>query len=139
MTTKFHKQLRSRLSNRLKNEYLRGKLQVMPRRQRFLVGCSFTDWAKWLGLTETSVLTAMIHIDHIIPVSQYDLNDIEDLYRCFNYRNTQLLPADVHGSKQSKIPDEATLIALEDIWPMKWVRLIGALRRGEMVVLCRRS
>ena len=81
----------------------------------------------------------MIHIDHIIPVSQYDLNDIEDLYRCFNYRNTQLLPADVHASKHSKIPDEATLIALEDIWPMKWVRLIGALRRGEMVVLCRRS
>ena len=43
------------------------------------------------------------HIDHIIPCASFDLTDIEQQKKCFNYTNLQPLWAKDNMSKGSKI------------------------------------
>ena len=42
------------------------------------------------------------HIDHIRPISSFDLNDVEQQKQCFNYKNMQPLWASENMSKGSK-------------------------------------
>lgn len=46
---------------------------------------------------------AGLHIDHIIPVSSYDFNDLEEIKKCWNPLNLRLLPATENMSKGNKI------------------------------------
>ena len=59
---------------------------------------------RWFGLTESDELTVEREIDHIIPIKYYDLNNAEDLYRCFNYKNTQLLHMKENRAKSTALP-----------------------------------
>ena len=115
---KFDTKLYHRLNTRLHDCRYSGKLRVVPRPQHLLLGCTYDEWAKHLGLTESDELTADRTIDHIIPVKCYDLNNEEDLYRCFNYKNTQLLHTDENNKKGTKLPDLETLLTLSAIWPV---------------------
>jgi hypothetical protein len=42
-------------------------------------------------------------IDHIIPVSSFDLSNENELRKCFNYNNTQPLWKNENRSKSNKI------------------------------------
>lgn len=44
-----------------------------------------------------------IHIDHIIPLSQYDLKNIEEIKKCWNPENLRLLPSSENQSKGNNI------------------------------------
>ena len=48
-------------------------------------------------------------IDHIIPVSKFNLNNEEELYKCFNYKNTQPLWWWQNQIKFSKVLNEKEL------------------------------
>ena len=45
------------------------------------------------------------HIDHIIPCAAFDLTDIEQQKKCFNYKNLQPLWAEENLKKLDFLPD----------------------------------
>ena len=74
-----------------------------------LIGCSiyellqhlekqFTDGMNWQNYGKW-------HIDHIIPCSSFDLTDVEQQKRCFNYTNLQPLWAIDNIRKSDRVPD----------------------------------
>jgi superfamily II DNA helicase RecQ len=93
----FQKRTRSRIHNCLfKNkstcEYL---------------GCSRDEYIKWLtnndkGYTLENYGTDW-HIDHVIPLSRFNLKNEEDITLAFNWRNTMPLAAKENLSKNNKI------------------------------------
>jgi hypothetical protein len=42
-------------------------------------------------------------VDHIIPCSSFDLTIEDNIYKCFNYKNTQPLYKSLNRSKKDKI------------------------------------
>ena len=45
------------------------------------------------------------HIDHIIPVSRFDLSDAHQQEQAFNYNNTRPLEAKANISKRDKLTE----------------------------------
>ena len=119
---KFNRILTRRHNTRLQDCVRSGQLREIPRDPRRFLGCTYADWAEHLGLTESDELTPEWEIDHTIAVKYYDLNNEEDLYRCFNYKNTQLLHVNENRAKSSALPDLETLLALSAIWPVAVTR-----------------
>jgi len=58
--------------------------------ERFKPGMSWENYGEW-------------HIDHIIPVSSFDLTDTNQQFICFNYKNIQPLWASENMSKGNRI------------------------------------
>lgn len=62
-----------------------------------IVGCSLEEFKKHLestwqeGMTWDNYGKQGWHIDHILPVSSFDLTNNGDLLKCFHYSNTQAL------------------------------------------------
>ena len=74
-----------------------------------LLGCSIEEFKRYL---ETKFVSGMSwenygqwHIDHIIPCAAFDLSDIEQQKKCFNYTNLQPLWAFENMSKNDIMPD----------------------------------
>ena len=71
------------------------------------LGCSRNEYIKWLtdndkGYTLENYGT-MWHIDHVIPLSRFNLKDEEEIMLAFNWRNTMPLAAKENLSKNNKI------------------------------------
>lgn len=73
------------------------------------VGCTPGELVKYLeskfkdGMSWDNYGFYGWHIDHIIPVSSFDLSKEEDLVKCFHYTNLQPLWADENLRKSNKI------------------------------------
>jgi len=71
------------------------------------LGCSSQEYLKWiLTYNETYNLEnrgAVWHIDHVIPLSRFNLEDKDQQLIAFNWRNTMPLSAKENLSKNSKI------------------------------------
>lgn len=92
--------LRSRLSGALKGNFKAGsavrdlgcsipELKVYLENQ-FIEGMSWDNHGEW-------------HIDHILPMSSFDLTDRDQLLECCNYKNLQPLWAHDNLSKGNKV------------------------------------
>lgn len=71
------------------------------------LGCTSDEYLKWI-LTNNSGFTlanrgSEWHIDHVIPLSKFNLDDKEDQLVAFNWRNTMPLAAKENLSKNNKI------------------------------------
>ena len=53
-------------------------------------------------MTWDDLLKGKIHIDHIIPISYFDLEKIEEQQKCFHYTNLQPLWAEENIRKNRK-------------------------------------
>ena len=63
--------------------------------------------AKKLGFNNIAdIKKANYHIDHIIPIVAYDCNNIDELKKCFHYKNLRWLPASKNLSKCGRIKSE---------------------------------
>ena len=109
-------QLKLRISARLRNLKRSGQINVDVGKVENYIGCTWEQMLEHLG----GVLPPGYELDHIIPLSKYDLNNPEELHSAFNYRNTQLLWSPVHRKKGTKLPDESVLLQLQDLWPAEW-------------------
>ena len=74
------------------------------------LGCNSTDYLKWL-LTNNCNYTLENrgkewHIDHVIPLSKFNLDDEEQQNIAFNWRNTMPLSCKENLSKNNKIIKE---------------------------------
>ena len=71
------------------------------------LGCSATEYLKWI-LTNNNGYTldnrgTDWHIDHVIPLSKFNLDDEEEQLIAFNWRNTMPLSAKENLSKNNKV------------------------------------
>ena len=74
------------------------------------LGCTSNDYLKWL-LTNNNHYTLENrgkewHIDHVIPLSKFNLDDEEEQTIAFNWRNTMPLSCKENLSKNNKIIKE---------------------------------
>ena len=96
--------LRSRLRCALKNKKTLKTSSAIE-----LVGCSLSELKKHLekqfkeGMSWGNHSLYGWHIDHIKPVSSFNLIDIDEQKKCFHYTNLQPLWAEDNLSKGSKI------------------------------------
>lgn len=100
---KFKRYIRTRIYNCLRNKN-KTKHSVE------YLGCSPVEYLKWmLNYNENYNLDnhgEVWHIDHIIPLSKFNLNDEIQQLIAFNWRNTMPLSASENLSKNNKIIPE---------------------------------
>lgn len=94
-----HKRVRSRI-----HDALVGKKTKITHEY---LGCSREEYIKWLSNNEDGYTLDNYgcdwHIDHVIPLSKFNLEKEEDIYLAFNWRNTMPLSAKENLSKNNKI------------------------------------
>ena len=71
------------------------------------LGCSVTEYLNWLLKYDSRYTLENRgkewHIDHVIPISKFDLNKQEEQLIAFNWRNTMPMSAKENLSKNNKI------------------------------------
>ena len=71
------------------------------------LGCSSNEYLKWILSCDKNYTLEnrgkVWHIDHVIPLSRFDLEDKEEQLIAFNWRNTMPLAARENLSKNNKI------------------------------------
>jgi hypothetical protein len=95
---KFKRKVRCRIYLSLKNKY-KHTIEYL--------GCNSTEYLKWM-LDNNNNYTLdnqgiEWHIDHVIPLSHFDLDNEEEQLIAFNWRNTMPLSAKENLSKNNKI------------------------------------
>jgi hypothetical protein len=76
---------------------------------RKLVGCSLQDWWEWLQQGFSPEMThdncgQIWQVDHIMPLSSFDLSKHSEITASFHYTNTQPLLIPDNLSKSDKMP-----------------------------------
>ena len=99
-TEKFKRYIRTRIYN-----CLRYKNKTMHSVD--YLGCSSNDYFKWIFSYNNNCSLENHgkewHIDHVIPLSKFDLNNPEQQLFAFNWRNTMPLSSKENLSKNNKI------------------------------------
>jgi hypothetical protein len=71
------------------------------------LGCLTSEYIKWLLFNENNFTLdnhgVVWHIDHVIPLSRFNLKNEQDILVAFNWRNTMPLLATENLSKNNKI------------------------------------
>ena len=71
------------------------------------LGCSTTEYVQWIQYNSDDFTIEnhgkKWHIDHVIPLSKFNLADVEEQMVAFNWRNTTALSAHDNLSKNNKI------------------------------------
>lgn len=99
-TEKFKRYVRTRIYNCLRNKN-KTKHSVE------YLGCSSDEYLKWIFDYDNNCnLTnhgKEWHVDHVIPISKFDLNNEEQQMLAFNWRNTMPLDCNENLKKNNKI------------------------------------
>lgn len=97
---KFKRYIRTRIYNCLRNK-IRTKHSIE------YLGCSSDDYFKWIFNYNSEYNLdnhgKIWHIDHVIPLSKFDLNNEDEQMLAFNWRNTMPLSSSENLSKNNKI------------------------------------
>ena len=109
---KYNSDIQFRLKNVLRHrisEAVKAQGKIKRAKTITLIGCSIPELKKHL---ESQFKIGMSwdnygdwHIDHIIPCAAFDLTDIEQQKKCFNYKNLQPLWAEENLKKLDFLPD----------------------------------
>ena len=98
---KFKRLIRSRIYLTLKNK---------DKKTNEYLGCSNNEYLNWiLSINKDYTLEnrgTIWHIDHVIPLSHFNLDNVEEQLIAFNWRNTTPLLAKDNLSKNNKIITE---------------------------------
>ena len=102
ITYKLFENHRNRIRSAIKNK---------SNSSKELLGCEIDNYIKWIEFTMKENMTwenhgTYWHIDHIIPINNYDIENPEEAKKAFNWKNTWALEAKVNLSKSANvIPD----------------------------------
>lgn len=127
-----HKEERNEYSKRyLKNrkkidlEY-RLKCNIRNSFSNFMKGVKTKSFSQYIDYTYEELIIYLginygnkdYHIDHIIPQSIYDINNEEDIRKCWDMRNLRMYPAVDNISKANKVDMELIKqYNIEDLMP----------------------
>ena len=72
------------------------------------LGCSIDKLERWIEYQFNENMSwenygSYWEIDHVLPVSKFDLTNEQNIYQCFNWRNLQPLEARENIRKSNKI------------------------------------
>lgn len=111
--------VRLRLKERLKNDPLykfisvvrsriRGALESKQMSSIKYLGCNSVEYYKWIEYNMNDFYNInehgkVWHIDHVIPLAQFDMSDINQQLLAFNWRNTSPLGAKENLKKNKNI------------------------------------
>jgi len=96
---KFIQIQRSRIRNALKNK---------TKSTNEYLDCNGDDFVNWMVYSFDEFQTlenhgSIWHIDHVIPISKFNLNNQEEQILCFNWRNTMPFSVKKNLSKNNKL------------------------------------
>ena len=97
---KFKRNIRSRIYIALKgNKNANSKTYL---------GCTALEYIKWLtyvlpDFNISKLSSDVLHLDHVIPLSKFDLTNKDDIELAFNWRNTMPLSSEENLKKNNKI------------------------------------
>ena len=76
-----------------------------------LVGCTPEWLTAWLNLTESiyCVNDESTHIDHVIPISAYNLFDLVEQQKAMNGMNLRVIHAELNQRKSNTMPSFAEI------------------------------
>lgn len=98
-TEKFKRNIRTRI-------YLSLKCNKNKKTIEYL-GCHYNDYVKWISYNSHNYTLEnhgiLWHMDHVIPLSKFDLDDEEEQKIAFNWRNTTAVSVKENLSKNNKI------------------------------------
>jgi hypothetical protein len=88
-------------------------LTTKTKRTMEYLGCSREEYIKWLGYNDNNYTLEnhgkIWHIDHVIPLSRFDITNEDNKMIAFNWRNTMALSAQENLKKNNKIlPQQIT-------------------------------
>jgi ethanolamine utilization protein EutQ (cupin superfamily) len=99
-TEKFKRYIRTRIYNCLRNKN-------KTKHSIEYLGCSSLEYFKWIFHYNNECLLEnhgkKWHVDHVIPISKFDLNNQQEHLLAFNWRNTMPLSCKENLSKNNKI------------------------------------
>ena len=96
---KFHRNIRSRIYIALRKKKQKNTIEYL--------GCNFAEYLQWMLYNDKNYTLEnsgkIWHIDHVIPLSHFNLENKEQQLLAFNWRNTMPLLAKENLSKNNKI------------------------------------
>lgn len=99
---KFKRVIRTRIWDALKSKKQKHTIEYL--------GCNAEEYLRWLCYKTENVFLEnrgnTWHIDHVIPISKFDLDDEDEQELAFNWRNTMALSAAENLKKNNKILPE---------------------------------
>ena len=99
---KLHKLVRSRI-----HDFLKKNNEIKSKHTCEYLGCTREEYIKWLLYNSKNYTIENHgkewHIDHVIPLSRFNLDKKEDVDLAFNWRNTMPLSVKENLSKNNKI------------------------------------
>ena len=100
---KLKSNIRCRMNHVLKEQYISKDNNSLK-----YLGCNLEEYKEYLEKQFIPEMNWSNHgefweIDHIIPCTSFDLTNEENIYKCFNYKNTQPLTVFENRSKGDKI------------------------------------
>lgn len=102
---KFKRYVRTRIYNSLKRNKTKHTVEYL--------GCSSEEYYKWIMNYNPSYTSENYgpswHIDHVIPLSTFDLDDPQQQSLAFNWRNTMPLSAFENMSKNNRLNETQIL------------------------------
>ena len=108
---KFKRYIRTRIYNCLKNYKTKHSIEYL--------GCSSEEYFKWIfNHNENCNLEnhgKYWHIDHVIPISKFDLSNESEQMLAFNWRNTMPLSSEENLVKNNKIIKEQIIEHLDKL------------------------
>jgi hypothetical protein len=66
------------------------------------LGCSIDFFKDWLFYNNVNYNSKEYHMDHVVPISLFDLNNQEEIDIAFNWTNIQVLPKKENIEKSNK-------------------------------------
>ena len=106
---RLHKSITAKLSHNWRSRFKAAMLHNKRGKSLDFMGCNVEYLKKYLesmfqpGMTWDNYGRYGWHIDHIIPVSSFDLTNIAHVYKCFHYSNLQPLWAHDNLAKSNKV------------------------------------
>ena len=78
-----------------------------------ILGCDIEHYLNWINHTMSEHMSwenygTYWNIDHLIPISTFDLSNPNEVKKAFNWKNTWAMIASENFSKKNKIIDEDT-------------------------------
>ena len=95
---------RKSISNNIRNSLMGNKSYISVQ----YLGCSIDKLERWIEYQFNENMSwdnygSYWEIDHVLPVSKFDLTNEQNIYQCFNWRNLQPLEARENIRKSNKI------------------------------------